>query len=212
MKLVIPDPDSLLQTSREDIKHYYYSRFWPVRHMYRKRLALSLKALGDKRYPLMLELGTGGGILLYSLSRIAKRIVASDIHPHLKAVEKNLRKDGLKNIEFRKFDINRIPFKEDTFDSVVAISVLEHIRTLGKAVSEIRRVLKDRGTLVVGIPADNLIMKIGFHLIGAGEDVKHHHCNTHKDIIRELKGRLKVKRIKRFPSIFTMYYVITCEK
>ncbi len=211
-KLVIPNPDSLLQTSREDIKHYYYSPFWPVRYMYRKRLMLGLDALEDKKYENLLELGTGGGFLLYSLTKIAKKIVASDIHPMLKKVEKNLRKDGIKNVTFTKFDINKVPFKNETFDAVVSMSVLEHIRTLSRAVSEIKRVVKKNGTVVIGIPADNLIMKVGFFLIGAGEDVKHHHCNTHKDIIEELQRQFTVKKIKRFPYFFTMYYIITCEK
>ncbi len=217
-KLIIPAKDSILQTSEEDMKHYYYSWFWPVRYMYRKRLSLCLdaieKKMKGKKFDSLLELGTGGGFLLYSLSRMAKKIIASDIHPNLKGVEKNLRKDGLTNITFIKFDINRIPYTNEHFDGVVAMSILEHLHTLPKAVSEIKRVLKKNGTAIVGIPADNWIMKIGFILIGAGEEVKHHHCNTHKDIIRELKRQFAVKRIKQFPvpCLFPMYYMITCEK
>lgn len=211
MKLVIPPQDSILQTSEEDIKHYYYSRWWPVRYMYRKRLQLALDALGDRKYGDMLELGTGGGILLYSLSKLARHIVASDIHPLIRKVEKNLKKDGLKNIAFTTFDINKVPYKDKTFDAVVSISVLEHIRTLPKAVSEIKRVLKDDGTLVIGIPADNWVMDVGFFLIGA-HDVDEHHCNTHTSIIAELREQFTVEKIKRFPLFPTMYYVLTCRK
>lgn len=212
-KLIIPDKDSILQTSEEDMKHYYYSKFWPVSYMYRKRLELGLQAFKGKTYNTLLELGTGGGFFLYSLSKMAKEIIASDVHPMLKKVEKNLRKDGITNVTFKNIDVNKIPFKDETFDAVVAMSMLEHIPTLPKAVAEIKRVVKKNGTVLIGIPADNWIMDIGFFLIGA-HDVDEHHCNTHTGIIRELRRQFKVKKIKRFPIPFlcTMYYIITCEK
>ena len=214
MKLVIPKKSSIIQTSHEDIKQYYYSNFWPIRYMYRKRLQLALDALGRRRYRSLLELGTGGGFLLYSLSKMCDRIVASDIHPNLDKVEHNLTADGLHNIEYKGFDICDVPYKEAEFDSVVAISVLEHIRNLSKAVSEIKRILSDRGVAVIGIPADTPLMTLGFHLIGAGEDVKHHHCNDHKGIIKAFRKEFRSVKVKVFPlpPPFNVYYILKCRK
>lgn len=50
-----------------------------------------------------------------------------------------------------------IPFKDGFFDEVVAFDVLEHIEDDGKAVQEIRRVLKDNGSLIFTVPAFNFL-------------------------------------------------------
>lgn len=210
MDLIIPPEDSILQTSEEDIKQYYYSQWRLVRHLYRKRLAESLKALEGKRYDSMLELGTGSGIFLYSLSKLAKHVIATDTHLMLDDVKRNLQNDGLKNVTFMKADINKIPHPDKTFDAVVAISILEHIHTLPTAITEIKRVMKDDGVVIIGIPANNLVMHVGFFLIGAHDVGKHHH-HTHETIIEELQRQFRIERIKSFP-LLPMYYVITCKK
>jgi SAM-dependent methyltransferase len=46
-----------------------------------------------------------------------------------------------------------LPFREGTFDVVVASDVLEHIETDERAVAEIARVLKPRGVAIVSVPA-----------------------------------------------------------
>lgn len=45
-----------------------------------------------------------------------------------------------------------LPFATGEFDSVVCSQVLEHLRPSSTAFNEIRRVLKDGGTAVVGVP------------------------------------------------------------
>jgi ubiquinone/menaquinone biosynthesis C-methylase UbiE len=49
--------------------------------------------------------------------------------------------------------ITKIPFPDNYFDAVVALDVLEHVEDDTKALSEIRRVLKNGGTAVIFVPA-----------------------------------------------------------
>lgn len=51
-----------------------------------------------------------------------------------------------------KADINNLPFKDKSFNAVLCIEVLEHIKTPKKAVEEMYRVLKNKGILVVSLP------------------------------------------------------------
>jgi len=51
-----------------------------------------------------------------------------------------------------KMDIKDIPYKEDTFDYVIANHVLEHINDLDKAMLELKRVLKKDGKLIISFP------------------------------------------------------------
>ena len=49
-------------------------------------------------------------------------------------------------------DVNNMDFEDGRFDSVVCLEVLEHLTTPHKAVSEIHRVLKKNGTLLLSVP------------------------------------------------------------
>lgn len=50
-----------------------------------------------------------------------------------------------KRISIKKIDILDIPFEEDTFDLIVANSMLYHVKDIERALSEVRRVLKKDG-------------------------------------------------------------------
>lgn len=50
-------------------------------------------------------------------------------------------------------DAMRIPFKDGTFDLVLALDALEHFEDDGRALEEVRRVLKGEGRLIATVPA-----------------------------------------------------------
>ncbi|WP_051986319.1 class I SAM-dependent methyltransferase [Clostridium amazonitimonense] len=50
------------------------------------------------------------------------------------------------NILFKQVDIQNIPFNDDSFDIIIANMMLYHVPDLNKALSEIKRVLKNEGT------------------------------------------------------------------
>lgn len=49
------------------------------------------------------------------------------------------------NVSFEKIDIQSIPFKEESFDVIIANHMLFHVPDLDKGLSEVRRVLKKGG-------------------------------------------------------------------
>jgi len=49
------------------------------------------------------------------------------------------------NVSIKKIDIQEIPFENETFDVVIANHMLFHVPNLGKALSEVKRVLKENG-------------------------------------------------------------------
>lgn len=71
---------------------------------------------------------------------------------------KSLREDVI-NIDFFPFPIvdiiakaEELPFKDNSVDSIVCDNVLEHIKNTEKVVLEMRRVLKQGGTVYMGVP------------------------------------------------------------
>jgi ubiquinone/menaquinone biosynthesis C-methylase UbiE len=57
-----------------------------------------------------------------------------------------------KNIKFKVVDGANLPFSNDSFDVVVSIEVIEHIHNYEQYLSEISRVLKPSGILVISTP------------------------------------------------------------
>lgn len=55
---------------------------------------------------------------------------------------------GINNVEFKQADIFQLPFKNETFDSVIICFVLEHLHNPKQALNELKRVLKNGGTMI----------------------------------------------------------------
>ena len=63
-----------------------------------------------------------------------------------------------KNIEYRKIDIQNIPFEDKSFDIVIANMMLYHVPDIQKGLSEVKRVLKERGTFYCATYGENGMM------------------------------------------------------
>ena len=96
----------------------------------------------------ILELGSGSGLLWKSsIDRIPAgwKITLSDLSPGmLDTAWRNLVVTG-RAFQFKEIDAQSIPFEDETFDAVIANHMLYHVPDRGKALSEIRRVLKTGG-------------------------------------------------------------------
>jgi ubiquinone/menaquinone biosynthesis C-methylase UbiE len=55
---------------------------------------------------------------------------------------------GIHNVECKQADIYNLPFKNETFDSVIICFVLEHLHNPMQALLELKRVLKKGGTMI----------------------------------------------------------------
>jgi SAM-dependent methyltransferase len=64
------------------------------------------------------------------------------------AFEEGYRYDS----ETQRMDIQAIPFEQETFDTVIANHVLEHVADDVQALQEIRRVLKPNGHAILQVP------------------------------------------------------------
>ncbi len=60
-------------------------------------------------------------------------------------------KEALSHADVR-YDGYRMPFKDNTFDAVLAFEVLEHVFKLDILLKEVRRILKPQGTVLLTVP------------------------------------------------------------
>jgi SAM-dependent methyltransferase len=103
----------------------------------------------DNKKPLILDAGCGAGFLAKELSSFSE-VVGIDISSY---AVKYTRSRGV-----RAFcaSVEKIPFKNNTFDAVVSMDVIyhSHVQDDAHAISEMFRVLKPRGILVIRVPAN----------------------------------------------------------
>lgn len=144
----------------------------------RKEIALSLienKGKGKK----VLELGPGTGELLIELKKRGFDVHGVDINPISKF-----------DLNIKKWDINQgLPFKNNSFDVVVALEVIEHTFDPFFVMKEIARVLKHGGYAIISMPNDYCIFyKLSFLFSKPPKnfDIYGHHYSLGLDQIKFL--------------------------
>ena len=61
-------------------------------------------------------------------------------------------KNNIPGVSFFGSDLTKLPLKDNSFDIILCNHVIEHIKQDQKALSELLRVLKKGGTLILGTP------------------------------------------------------------
>ena len=103
-----------------------------------------------------MELGCGSGAFTTFAARAVGKqgkVYAVDIQPKmLKQLEGKLAKaenQDISNIELKQASAYDLPFEENSIDLVYMVTVLQEIPDRGRALREIKRVLKPDGILAV---------------------------------------------------------------
>ena len=98
----------------------------------------------------VLDLGCGEGYGSYILSKSAAHVIGLDIDE--KTVKHASSKYIKDNLEFIQGSVLKVPIKDKLFDVIVCFELLEHIEDHNKLLSEIKRLLKDDGFLLISTP------------------------------------------------------------
>lgn len=107
----------------------------------------------------VLEVGCGEGYGTSFLSQNVAKIIGLDIDN--KTILHASKKYGSGNCIFKLYDGRNIPYNDNTFDVVISFHVIEHIRDDINYISEIYRVLKKKGVLIITTPNRAYRLKLG---------------------------------------------------
>ncbi|MGD8453010.1 MAG: class I SAM-dependent methyltransferase [Phycisphaerae bacterium] len=189
----------------DPIRFYY----WPVLGgMYRRRVELCLgECTGGKR---VLEVGFGTGLTFLNLRERYEEIHGLDLTADVEEIRTLFAGHGIPT-HLANGDVTQMPYADGTFDTVLLISILEHLRPEQQdaAFTEIRRVLRPGGQVVYGVPVERLFMVVAFRCLGC--NIREHHFSTEQDV-RAAAGRhfdeVRVIPMYSTPPIFGQVYEV----
>ena len=162
---------------RKDPIRFY--RLPVIGRLYQRRIELCLEQLsgGDS----ILEIGFGSGVSFPNLAEMYRHIHGLDLTADVAPIAEMFSGMGI-DTDLRNGSVLEMPYAANQFDTVLLISILEHLqpKDQAQAFSEIARVLKPGGQLVYGVPVERPLMVFLFRLLGT--DIRTHHFSTEDDV------------------------------
>ena len=189
----------------DPIRWYY----WPILgKMYRRRVQLCLNECrgGDK----VLEIGFGTGLTFFSLAERYDEIHGLDLNSDVVGVTSLFREHGIYP-RLRNGNAVSLPYEDSSFQTVLLISILEHLqpKELAQTFSEIRRVLRKGGQVVYGVPVERPLMNWAFRFMG--HDVRQMHFSSETQIAAAAREHLQEEKLismDSIPAFFGQVYEI----
>ena len=189
-------PKHHIPALEDPIAYYYIPVF---RSFFIKRLTLCLDLLPQGQMGKLLDIGCGTGIFLPELKRRTDELWAVDNQLQDRSLKGMLKLENV-SANIAAADLLKLPFKDERFDVLLLISVLEHISDLPGAVREMLRVLKPGGIVVAGFPTKNALTD---KLLGPSTGF---HVSTHRQILEALGPSLTQMKTVHFPSFVPRDY------
>ncbi|MCF8370339.1 MAG: class I SAM-dependent methyltransferase [Bacteroidales bacterium] len=156
MKLDLPPKDLLSKTGKVD--YYDWNYKFPIKYIQQYRFKRILPHLAGKHYVSLLEIGTGSGVFIPELSKYCDTLTTCDIHSYVDPINKICEHFNISHCSYSTQSIEKTNFGSNSFDAIVAVSVLEFVDDLDAAVDEIKRILKPDGVFITICPMESKLL------------------------------------------------------
>jgi len=111
---------------------------------------LILDQIGPPTGRRILDVGCGDGVLAVGLARRGANVVGVDVSSDMLAAARSRALGEGQNVTFDEARAEALPFATGAFDTVVAVTVLCFVADASAGLTEMARVLRPGGLLVVG--------------------------------------------------------------
>ncbi len=167
----------------------------------RDKVAALLSVLGSVEGKRCLDLGSDNGVVSLLLRRQGGSWASGDLTPETVEAIRALVKTDVHLVDERE-----LPFHSAEFDLVVIADMLEHIENEERFLTEIARILKPGGRLVVNTPhaRDTLLRRLRLRL--GQTDEKHGHLRpgyTRDSLTTLLQSRFEVTGASTYTKAFS---------
>ena len=162
------------------MRHMAWLRVHTVARRLRK-VAAGWNGAGGRQ---IVDFGCGAGVLLEEAGRVADKVTGIDIV--LRAAHMLVAEMKLSNVTLLSPDEAATRIADASVDVVIAGEVLEHLEEdLAPTVDRFRRWLKPGGRLLVSLPTESALYRLGRRLAGFTGHYHHHNAAMLDDSIRK---------------------------
>ena len=118
------------------------------------------------------------------------------------------RKQAIKNFNLSVSEnTNLDQFENGQFDSISMWHVLEHVPSIKKTIKELKRILSEKGKVIIAVPNHKSFDAQHYKEYWAGWDVPIHLWHFSKSSIEQLFIKYDFKLIETKPMLFDSFYV-----
>ena len=184
--------------SHTDGKRSLFEKMYQTIKSYSLNKKVSLINSYHPQKGIILDIGSGTGDFLATAKNKGWEITG--IEPNEKA----------KNIAISKgvpFTENLEKLKNNSFDVITMWHVLEHVPNIKQQISELKRLLKPNGTIIIAVPNFKSYDAKYYRSYWAAYDVPRHLWHFSKIAIEKLFAQQDLKLIKILPMVFDSFYV-----
>lgn len=153
LELTNDEIDELLEIGKQkQLKLYYFKDKEDL-----PRVTIVLGFLKNIYPTSILDVGSGRGVFLFPLLREFPNtnITSIEILPNRLELLNTIRLGGIDNLEVHNQDLTNLTFKDNSFEVVTILEVLEHIKEVKQAIKEAIRVSKRFIVITVPSKEDN---------------------------------------------------------
>lgn len=176
--------------------------FWGRLHK-----ALALIPPGAKT---LLDFGCGTGVASCAAAMAGLDVTAIDLDPRpFRIVNDHI---GFpENITFIQASDDFFLSHEKQYDAILALDVFEHIENLEALLPLLQKRLKDNGALIVSLPTENRLYKLGRRLAGK-KFTGAYHVSSASPIETLLRKNMHVQNAINHPIILNLFRIIRAAK
>ncbi|MCK5237638.1 MAG: methyltransferase domain-containing protein [Deltaproteobacteria bacterium] len=137
----------------EAVKRIYagYSNVYDIlfKRFFYPRIRHAIASMDIKPGDRVLDVGVGTGLSLDLFNKDASVVGVDLSHEMLKQARAKVDSLGMKNVTLLEMDAMNLSFEDDSFDKVFISHVVSVVPDPCRVMSEVRRVCKDRGKVVI---------------------------------------------------------------
>jgi SAM-dependent methyltransferase len=170
-----------------------------------RRLERSARAFRGRELRIV-DFGCGSGVLFADAREVAREVIGVD--PVLAAAQLLVARRGYENVLLLTPEEAEQRIQPASVDIILAGEVLEHVEPLDETLARFKRWLRPDGELLVTLPTENALYRMGRRL--AGFDGHYHHSNA-ASITGDLERcgfRVSHKRTIPLPDPLAIYWCL----
>jgi len=138
---------------QDGVKNNFFQWLW-----HSHKITLAKKIIKNLNFKNCLDVGCASGFMIGEIAKVYPDSSFFGIDVYDKAIIS--AKKAYPNIRFKIASAQKLPFKNNFFDLILFYETIEHVENPSQCLEEIKRVLNNKGSLILTMDSGSLLFRI----------------------------------------------------